>query len=88
MNGKNLTGVERSIQIFSSDTNELMQEIGIDVSLDQLINIVQSKDDPNLYRFHKLNNNQVVRLWPYLGLDINIDTENFYYVFACFGLYE
>ena len=86
---KKITGVERSIQVFIKKNHELLSEINIDISLEELSKIVTPKeDDPFLYEFYKLDKQQLDQILSWIKDFPKPDFKKYYYVVACFGIYK
>lgn len=86
---KKLSNVERSIQVFSKKNHELLNEVNIDISLEELSKIVTpKKDDPFLDEFYKLDKQQLDQILSSVEDFPKPDFKKHYYVVACFGIYK
>jgi Mg/Co/Ni transporter MgtE len=86
---ENLVGVERSIEIFDNNNNDLREEIEINIPLKDLLTIVEpNKEDPLLYEFYPLTKEQVNKMLEFTKNSIVVDFTNHYYVLACYGIYK
>jgi hypothetical protein len=84
----NLKSVERSIQVFNKENNELTKEFDIDIPLEDLSKIIKpKKDDPYLHKFYILDKAQTEKLLPYVKALDHVNLEINYCVLACFGIY-
>lgn len=86
---KKLSSVERSVQVFSKKNHELLNELKIDISLEELSKIITPKeDDPFLYEFYKLDKQQLDQILSSVNGFPKPDFKKYYYVVACFGIYK
>ena len=85
-----LERVERTINIYSNESKDLVKEISIDnIPIDKLKNIVIPKDgDPLLYLGYVLNEAQLKKLNNELGNIIEPNFSLYYYVLECHGIYN
>ena len=83
-----LLSVERSIAIFDSSCYEPIEEVNLDITLDQLKDVVVPiEDDFELYTAYKLSIDQVIKLGAYLSKPISFSPEYLYFL-QCFGNYD
>ena len=85
-----LIRVERSINIYSKDGDELLEEISVDnIPFERLKEIVPPKeDDPLLYDGYSLEENQVKDINLYLEKQIVPNFKLFNYILVCGGIYN
>jgi hypothetical protein len=85
-----LLSIERSIGIFESNPQKLIEEVILHISTDEIKEIVTANfDDEDIYYdYYKLNENQILRLNKYAEHPITIDLDTYFYVMQCLGEYE
>ena len=84
-----LIRVERTLSVFDNDSNNLLQELEVNVPLDGLKMIVVPKEgDDQLYLPYVLNESQIYRLNEIMGNPIEPDLKRNYYVLECIGIYD
>lgn len=85
---RKLIRIERTLNIYTK-ANELIQEISIDIPFDTIIDIVSPKDDdPLLYDGYILDEEQLSQFNKVLKQKIEIDSNRYFYVLECTGIYE
>ena len=85
-----LERIERTINIYSKNGDDLLEEINIDnISIDKLKSIVTPREgDPLLYLGYELNGKQLESFNRELGNILNIDFTLHYYILECHGIYN
>ena len=85
-----LIKVEREINVYENDSNELVEEMNIDyLSFDILKGIILPKeDDPLLYVGYVLDTDQLIKINEYLKQKIVPNFNLFFYVLECRGIYD
>ena len=85
-----LIKVERTVNIYKINGNELLQEVSVDIiPFETLKNIVPPKgDDPLLYDGYELNKSQLSKINKFIEGKIKPDLAQFSYVLVCGGIYD
>lgn len=84
-----LESIERTINIYTNGTEELVKEIDINIPVERLKNVVIPEDgDSLLYRDYLLDRKQLDELNNDLGGIIKADFDLYYYVLECHGIYN
>jgi len=84
-----LEKVERTVNIYSKETKDEVEEVSIDIPLEKLKSIVTPKDgDPLLYRGYVLDVEQLREINDELAGRIKPDFKLYYYVLECHGIYN
>ena len=87
--GDKLIKIERSIQVSRNSDDGLLENILLDISLDELLNIVTAKeDDPELFDGYMLDENQIEKLNNFSERQIQPDFKSYWYVLVCLGIYD
>jgi hypothetical protein len=84
-----LERIERHIEFYDLKTEDLVEEILLAITLDDLENIIQPKeDDPLFYDGYELTENQVQTLITFaVSFELELDFDKFYCVLTCTGIY-
>ena len=87
---KKLRSVERTINIYSKDGDDPLEEINIDnIPFEKLREIIPPKeDDPLLYDGYSLEEKQIALINYYLQNKIVPDFEKYNYILECYGIYD
>ncbi len=84
-----LLSVERLLEVYQKNGDELISEIPLDVAVEQLKNIVVAIDDDDLlYSPYQLNPQQLEKLMRLIPEPVNVDFNSFVYVLGCTGIYD
>jgi hypothetical protein len=84
-----LLGVERSIGIYNNASEERIEDIVINISVEDLQQIVvHNEDDPLYYDGYILEDKQLQELAKYADKEIAFDFLNYYYVLQGLGIYD
>jgi hypothetical protein len=84
-----LKRVERTINIYTNDSEKLVKEIDINIPVKRLKNVVIPEEGDNqLYRDYLLDRKQLDELNNDLGGIIKPDFDLYYYVLECHGIYN
>ena len=85
-----LLSIERSIGIFNLSLEKRIEEIVLNVSVDQLKEIVKANDDDEdiYYDSYQLNEVQVSELNKYAARKVIPDFKKHLYLLQCFGEYD
>ena len=87
---KKLLRVERTVNVYYVESDELLEEINIDnIPFDELKKIVPpTADDPLLYDGYELDIIQVEKINFYLSKKIVTDFNLYTYILVCGGIYN
>ena len=84
-----LKRVERTINIYTNDSEKLVKEIDINIPVERLKSVLIPEDGDNqLYRDYLLDRKQLDELNNDLGGIIKPDFDLYYYVLECHGIYN
>jgi len=85
-----LLRVERTINVYSKDGDEPLEEINVDnIPFEKLKDIVPSNDDdPQLYDGYELNERQLNAINKHLEVKIEPNFKNYIYLLVCGGIYN
>lgn len=84
-----LERVERNLSVFDNNSNDLLQELEVNISLNTLKNIVTPKEgDDLLYLPYILDKSQIIKLNEIMGSPLQPDSRKNYYVLDCIGFYN
>jgi hypothetical protein len=85
-----LLRVERTINIYRNEDDELLQEINVDsIPFEKLKEIVPpGDDDPLMYDGYDLDNEQLNKINSYLVEKIEPDFKLYSYILVCGGIYD
>jgi hypothetical protein len=84
-----LERVERTINIYTNDSEKLVKEIDINIPVERLKSVLIPEDGDNqLYRDYLLDRKQLDELNNDLGGIIKPDFDLYYYVLECHGIYN
>jgi hypothetical protein len=85
----NIVKIERSINIYRDSSDELVEEIVIDIPLDKIKEIVPpGENDPDLYEAYILNMEQLQKFNLLLKNKIIPDFSQFFYALEATGIYD
>ncbi len=90
MKSRQLVRVERAINVYDNESDELIEEISVDsIPFDKLKDIVPpNADDPLLYDGYDLDIIQLEKLNTFLSEKIKPDLKRNTYILVCGGIYE
>jgi len=84
-----LERVERTINVYDKKTEDLIEEMSIDLPLERLKAIVTPNEgDPLLYMGYVLDAAQLEEINNELSRSIKPDYNAYYYVLECHGIYN
>lgn len=85
-----LLRVERTINIYTKDGDEPLQEVPVDnIPFEKLKGVVPPKeDDPLLYDGYELNEEQLNELNKFIEDKIRPDFTHYSYILVCGGIYD
>lgn len=84
-----LLRVDRVINIYNKEDDDLFFEVKIEIKLDELIKIIEPReDDPLLYDGYLLSADKLESLNEFLMQKITPDFITYYYVLEAYGIYE
>ena len=83
-----LLKTDRTINKYDNQ-NLLVEEIMLDITLEELLQIVTpNNDDPDIYDGYVLNNEQIYKLNKFTKIQIIPNCELFFYVLEATGIYD
>lgn len=85
-----LIRVERTVNIYLKNGDELIKEINVDfIPFDKLSEIVTPrKDDPLLYDGYELNEKQIEAINSFRNKIVDPDFSQYYYILEAYGIYD
>jgi hypothetical protein len=84
-----LVKVERAINVYDKETEDITEEYGIEITLEALTQIITpKKDDPLMFDGYVLNEDELNKLNSYMNKKIKPDFKCYYYVLESYGVYN
>ena len=84
-----LLSIKRNIQIYYRQSVSLKEQYDINLSLEDIKQIVSSKEgDDLLYLPYELELQQIMRILALTSIPIEVNMEIYFYVLECEGIYD
>ena len=84
-----LLSIKRNIQIYYRQSIGLKEQYDINLSLEDIKQIVSSKEgDDLLYLPYELELQQIMRILALTSIPIEVNMEIYFYVLECEGIYD